>query len=234
MKYVLFDLDGTLLPLDMEGFLKGYLKALSKKMADFIEPEIFAPKLLKATEVMILNTEDKTNEEVFAEYFFQDCLENKAAILGQFEEFYLNEFKALQVYSKPNPSALEVLDYLASKGIGVVIATNPVFPLIAVKERLSWIGIEEYDYKLVTSYETMKYCKPHLQYYEQILEKIGTEAKDCLMVGNDMQEDMIASKLGMKTFLVEDYLIDRNTFQIEPTYRGSFLELREFIYNCVK
>ena len=88
MKYVLFDLDGTLLPLDTEDFIKGYLKVLSKKMANYIQPDVFVPKLLKATEAMVLNLEEKTNEEVFSEHFFKDCPENKVSILKQFEEFY--------------------------------------------------------------------------------------------------------------------------------------------------
>ena len=233
MKYVLFDLDGTLLPLDTEDFIKGYLKVLSKKMANYIQPDVFVPKLLKATEAMVLNLEEKTNEEVFSEHFFKDCPENKVSILKQFEEFYLNEFKSLQIHSKPNPYALEILNYLDSKGVGAIIATNPVFPMIAVKERLSWIGIDECKYRLITSYEKMMYCKPHLQYYKQILKELDAKPEDCLMVGNDMQEDMVASKLGMKTFLVEDYLIDKNTFYIEPTSRGSFLELRDWIMELV-
>ena len=233
MKYVLFDLDGTLLPLDTDEFLKDYLKALSQKMTNHIEPDVFVPKLLKATEAMILNLEDKTNEEVFAEHFFRESPESKTSILEQFEEFYLNEFKSLQVHSKPNPHALKILEYLDSKDVGIVIATNPLFPLIAVKERLRWIDIDEYDFKLITSYEKMKYCKPQLQYYEQILEIINAKPEDCLMVGNDMQEDMIASKLGMKTFLLEDYLIDRNTYRIEPTYKGSFLDLQDYITQII-
>ncbi|WP_028307280.1 HAD family hydrolase [Desulfitibacter alkalitolerans] len=233
MKYVLFDLDGTLLPLDTESFINHYLKVLSKKMASCIEPDAFVPKLLKATEAMILNLEEKTNEEVFTEHFFIDCSESKTSMLKQFEDFYLNEFKSLQIHSKPNPHAMEVLDYLNSKGVGTVIATNPVFPLIAIKERIRWAGVDEYEYKLITSYENMKYCKPHLHYYEQILEEINAKPEECLMVGNDMQEDMVASRLGMKTFLVEDYLIDNNTFSIEPTYRGTFADFRDCIMELI-
>lgn len=233
MKYVLFDLDGTLLPLDTENFLNDYLKTLSKKMANFIEPDRFVSKLLKSTEAMILNLEEKTNEEVFSENFFKDCPENKANMLKQFEEFYLNEFKNLKIHSKPNPYALEIIDYLDAKGIETIIATNPVFPLIAIKERLNWVGIDGYEYKLITSYENMKYCKPNLHYYKQILMELNAKPEDCLMVGNDMQEDMVASKLGMKTFLVEDYLIDNKTFFVEPTYRGSFLDLRDFIRELI-
>ncbi|KUO52239.1 MAG: hypothetical protein APF76_04160 [Desulfitibacter sp. BRH_c19] len=233
MKYVLFDLDGTLLPLDTDDFIKKYLKLLSEKMAHHIEPNIFVPKLLKATEAMVLNIGERTNEEVFIENFFQDSPHNKEFMMKEFEKFYSNEYKTLKIYSKPNPLAIEILDYLNSKDIGVIIATNPVFPIIAIKERMRWVGLDKFKFKLITSYENMKACKPQLQYYQQILDDLSILPEKCLMVGNDIQEDMIAGKLGMKTFLVEDYLIDNRTNHIEPTFRGSFGEMRNYIMELV-
>lgn len=232
MKYVLFDLDGTLLPLDTEHFVQEYLKLLSQTMKDDFEPSHFISRILKATEAMILNLEDKTNEEVFIEYFFTDN-ENVEMTIKKFEIFYMNEFKKLKIHSKPNPYVQDILKYLKSKKIDVVIATNPIFPLIAIEERIRWIGIDSFDFKLITSYENMKFCKPQLQYYQQILDEINANPGDCLMVGNDIQEDIIASKLGMKTFLVEDYLIDNKRYYFEPTYKGSFLDLKNFIKKFV-
>lgn len=233
MKYVLFDLDGTLLPLDTEDFIKRYLRLLSEKMAHHIDPDLFMPKLLKATKAMLLNIGERTNEEVFIEDFFHDCPHNKELIMNEFEEFYNNDYSNLQVYTKPNPLAIEIIEHLSSKDIGIIIATNPVFPLIAIKERISWIGIDNYQFKLITSYENMKFCKPQLQYYQQIINDLEISPKECLMVGNDIQEDMIASELGMKTFLVDDFLIDNKVRHIEPTYRGSFKELRNWIMALV-
>ncbi len=233
MKTILFDLDGTLLPLDTDLFVQKYLEKLSIKMSRYLEPKIFIDKLLKATEAMIINLDDKTNEEVFIEHFFNDWFVDKEEIMQEFENFYLNEFKSLKSVAKPNPYALEILEHLKSKNINLVIATNPLFPLVAIKERLSWIDLKDDYFELITSYETMKYCKPHIQYYQQIVDIMGINPKECLMVGNDVQEDLVASKIGMKTFLVEDYLINSKNSTIETDYRGSFKDLRNFIFENI-
>ena len=49
------------------------------------------------------------------------------------------------------------------------------------------------------------------------------------MVGNDVQEDMIAASLGMKVFLLTDNLINRTGEDISCYPHGSFPELLTFI-----
>jgi FMN phosphatase YigB (HAD superfamily) len=46
----------------------------------------------------------------------------------------------------------------------------------------------------------MSFVKPRLGYYRQICHKIGLDPRDCLMVGNDPVNDMIARKTGMQTY----------------------------------
>jgi len=110
-----------------------------------------------------------------------------------------------------------------------VLATNPLFPLIAIKERMRWAGVSEFDFALITSYEEMHACKPNLEYYREICAKIKVPARNCLMVGNDVEEDLIAQKIGMQTFLVEDYLLNRHDLPINADYRGSLKELYQFV-----
>lgn len=232
MKAFLFDLDGTLLPLDTYQFLQKYLEILSFKMADKFEPEVFVPKLLESTKEMVLNLEDKTNEEVFIGHFFKNITDNPKEIkeiMDRFNAFYENDFKKLKAFTSPNPQAVEIIDYLNKKGYIVVLATNPVFPLIAITERLNWIGLSEKHFKFITSYEVMKYCKPQIQYYKQILQYIKIDPDECMMVGNDVKEDIISKKIGIKTFLVEDYLIDDKEISIEPDLRGTFKDLYSYI-----
>ena len=49
------------------------------------------------------------------------------------------------------------------------------------------------------------------------------------MVGNDVDEDMIAEKLGMKVFLLTDCLLNKNGKDISGYRQGSFAELMEYI-----
>jgi FMN phosphatase YigB (HAD superfamily) len=72
MKYrgVLFDLDGTLLPLNLESFIQDYFRALAASVAEHVEPRRFIFSLLQATQVMLENDGSKTNSQAFMEHFF--------------------------------------------------------------------------------------------------------------------------------------------------------------------
>ena len=49
------------------------------------------------------------------------------------------------------------------------------------------------------------------------------------MVGNDVEEDMVAEGLGMKTFLLTDCLINRKQEPLDRWPHGSFEELRAWL-----
>ena len=63
----------------------------------------------------------------------------------------------------------------------------------------------------------------------EILEKLGCKAEDCLMVGNDVSDDMVAEKLGMKVFLLTDCLINKENVDISIYPNGSFNQLIEYV-----
>ena len=69
-------------------------------------------------------------------------------------------------------------------------------------------------------------------YYREILEKIGLEASECMMVGNDVKEDMVAKELGMKVFLLTDCLINSSNEDISEYPNGGFSDLLDFIKKC--
>ncbi|MCF6095981.1 HAD family hydrolase [Thermovorax subterraneus] len=232
MKAILFDLDGTLLPLDTEEFIENYIKMLSCEMKALIPQDLFVKKLWESTYAMINNTDPgKTNKEVFWENFFEGIECERELILTKIEDFYKNRFPELKKVMKPNPISSIILKEAESIGLELVIATNPIFPEIAIRERLRWINAEKFGYKLITTYENMHFTKPRLEYYEEILSIIGKDPEECLMVGNDVEEDLVASKLGIKTFLVTDYMINRNGIEPKPDYAGSIEDLFHFIKN---
>ena len=231
IKTILFDLDGTLLPIDMEIFLKPYLRGLGEKCSHLIEPKRLINLILEATAAMVNDLDfRRTNEEVFFEYFLSKVDIPRPIWESLFSHFYEEDFPKLREYSgESNHIARLILKEVQDRGINAVIATNPVFPMIAITERMDWAGISDFQFKLITSYEKMHFCKPNLEYYEEILNIIGADPTETLMVGNDMQEDMSASAIGIKTFLVEDWLIDRGAPQYEPDYRGSLEEFYDFL-----
>lgn len=229
-KAILFDLDGTLLPMDGDHFLKKYLGILSEHVSPFMKQEIFVPKLLDSTYQMINNLEsNKTNKEVFIQAFFTGTDLEPEKIMPHFDEFYEKHFPKLAVSFPPEPLVPKIIKKALEKYM-VVVATNPVFPKIAIEERLRWAGIYEQPFSLITSYENMHYCKPQIQYYFEILDKIKVKPEECLMVGNDVEEDLIVKEIGMKTFLVETYAINRQNIKYETDYQGDMEDLLDFLH----
>lgn len=222
IKAILFDLDGTLLPMDTDAFVESYIKLLAQEVAHIVEPQGFVKALWSATHTMIGDKNpEKSNEQVFEEAFLALLEIEKEDIWPVLDKFYAESFPKLVQFTQPNQLSREIIEEVLSQGKKVAVATNPLFPKVAIMERLKWASIEDLPFDHVTYYENSFFTKPHTDYYSGICQAIGVKPEHCLMVGNDMQEDMIASKLGMKTFLITDYLIDRGNHRFEPDWQGS-------------
>lgn len=229
MNTILFDLDGTLLPMEQEVFLKRYMGALSAKLAPFgYEPKALIDGVWKGMEAMVANNGCATNESVFWETF--------SAVLGEgvrqheavFEEFYKNEFVAAKEGTSCAPQAAMVIRTLREKGYELILATNPVFPRVATLARMGWAGISPEDFRDITTYEHYHACKPNPAYFREILEKNGKTPADCLMVGNDTTEDGCAAKAGIELFYLTDCLINEGETDIAQYRHGDFDTLLRF------
>ena len=67
---VLFDLDGTLLPMDQDKFIKIYFGGLAKKMIPHgFDGDKLIGAIWSGTKAMIKNTGEKLNEIVFWDVF---------------------------------------------------------------------------------------------------------------------------------------------------------------------
>ena len=231
----LFDLDGTLLTIETDQFLKYYFGALSSKFEDLCKKQDdFIKLLMDSTEKMIKNDGSRSNQQAFMEAFMEKIevksKEEAAKIKERFDQFYQNEFVALEKHfeiDRENP--LEIIEYLKNKDKKLVLATNPLFPKEAVEKRLSWTGINPADFELLTHYENMSYAKPNPNYYQEILEKINVNPENCLMIGNDLKEDAVAADLGIATLIIEDKLIERGACDYPIEWRGSLREFKELL-----
>lgn len=227
---VLFDLDGTLLPMDLEEYLNNYLSNLAKKVEPLgYNKKEFISNLLFATEYMIKNDGKKTNEEVFwqkfAEIYGNKVYEHKSV----FDSFYENEYNLSKEVCGHNLMATKTVSYLKGRGFELVCATNPLFPDIAMRSRLSWAGVDSNMFSLITSYENSHFSKPFSGYYREILAKIGKKPEECVMVGNDVAEDMPAKKTGMHVFLLTNCLINKKDEDISLYPHGDFNVLIDYI-----
>lgn len=229
IKNVFFDLDGTLLPMDQDQFVKAYFKALSEKLAPYgYDPKKLVAGIWAGTDAMVAGDGSRTNEEVFWQKFAEIFGERVYDDKGKFEEFYAHDFDKAASVCGFNRAAKEIIELLKMRQKRIVLATNPIFPSIATYKRVRWAGLDPSDFELITTYENIGYCKPNLNYYSEILARLGMKGEETLMVGNDVGEDMVASKLGMKVFLVTDCLIDRNA-DITVYDRGSLNDLLSYL-----
>jgi FMN phosphatase YigB (HAD superfamily) len=228
IRAVLFDLDGTLLDSRMDAFLPSYFKALSACVAHLVSAERFIECLLQATQVMMDNDGQATNEEVFARAFYAKIGHPRESLEPIFERFYDQEYPKLEHLTRRIPEARRVVSSAFELGRKVVIATNPLFPAKAIATRMRWADIEGLPYNLITSYENSRACKPNLRYFADILTHLGLAAESCLVVGNE-DLDMVAARLGCPTFLVTDHAAALDPQIPKPIYLGTLLDLEKLL-----
>ena len=228
---VLFDLDGTLLPMDQDVFAKTYFNLLAKNLAPHgYDPQAFVAGLWNSIKTMFVNDGRATNEVVFWQSFAETFGERVYGDKIWFDTFYAEHFDEVAASCGYDERAAQVIALCRDKGLVTALATNPIFPRIATEKRMRWAGLNPADFALYTTYEDSRYCKPNLNYYQEILSQLGVCGEECLMVGNDVSEDMVAEKLGMRVFLLTDCMIHKNKdVDITKYPQGGFDDLLSYI-----
>ncbi len=235
MDTFLFDLDGTLLPMDQDKFVDIYFKGLAQKFALIgNDPKILIATVWEGTKAMINNDGTMSNCERF--------WNTAGKILGGdideyekiFNDYYENEFQMLKEVTQPNTTVKECIRVLKDKGYRIILATNPLFPKIATYSRIRWAGLKPEDFEWITTYENSSYCKPNVKYFEEILDNLSLIPEQCIMIGNDVSDDMSAEFIGMDTYLVTDCLINTQNKDIIHYKKGTLQELLDFIKGLPK
>lgn len=232
IKHILFDLDGTLLPMVQDEFVKFYMPLLAKSYMNAgvsLDPKKFIGAVWAGYEAMVKNDGSRTNREAFWSY-----IEPELPISTEESEkialnFYADEFNQAICTTKPNPVSNQIVKRAKERGFETYLATNPVFPRCATMNRIRWAGLDAEDFKVITTYETCTYCKPNPEYFRGILEEFSLDPSECLMVGNDVAEDLSIRSLGVKTYLVTDTMENKKNLPIDAEYMGTLDELLKFI-----
>ena len=227
---ILFDMDGTLLPMDTDAFTKGYFSLLCKKMAPYgFKPDELVSGVWAGTKAMVKNDGSVTNREAFLTAFadiFGEMAEGKEDV---FNDFYANEFDAAVSFCAPDPDIAPVVRGIAGQGFRVAVATNPIFPRMAVLKRLRWAGFTPDEFACITAYEDSHFCKPNPAYYLEVAERLGVSPSECLMVGNDLVEDSAALKAGMSFFFLDTCPLHTENADPSAFPHGSFRDLAAHI-----
>lgn len=232
---VMFDLDGTLLPFEQEDFIKIYFSELCKKLAPLgYVPEETIKAVWAGTGMMIKNKGQRVNSEAFWE-MFRKLNPDKPDAKPLCDEFYTREFDKAKACLKYIPDHKPMIERLREAGLRLVLATNPIFPLDGVVTRMGWVGLEPADFELITHYDNSSFCKPNPSYFGEILEKIGEKPENCLMVGNNMYEDMrCAEKAGLRCFLVPEFLENPNSDDPSAFSRGTIAQAADYAIELAK
>lgn len=225
---LLFDLDGTLLPMVQRDFTQAYFAELVR----FAQPLGYPPQALidalwRGVQAMVDNDGRATNRERFWASFAGSFGAQALAHEPLFRQFYAGPFHNARRGVLPCRPLGNLMASLRDKGYTLALATNPLFPLEGVRTRLSWAGLTDRDFAWVTTYDNSTYCKPHPRYYLDILRALGKAPDNCLMCGNDVAEDMPAAQAGMAVYLVTDCLEHGQGTDISQWPHGSLAELEK-------
>ncbi|MCS7251570.1 MAG: HAD family hydrolase [Anaerolineae bacterium] len=204
IRAVLFDLDGTLLNNDMERFMPIYLDRLQRFMAPYYPPEPFLSALFTAVrEAIYWPDSRRTVWKRFAEAFERETKRPMESWMPHFERFYMEVFPSLRVLTEPMVEAWWLIERARMRGLRIAIATNPVFPEIAIRQRLEWAGLGDISFDWITTMENMHFTKPWPAYYQEVAARLEVPPEACGMIGNDWRQDIQpAQQVGMQTFWV--------------------------------
>lgn len=200
MKLILFDLDKTLLDINFDEFLKSYFLLLIPKLSKIIKDKDPLKILQISVDYMIYEKNGELNIDKFYKKFIELSKIDINILKEIFLDFYINDFPKLKIYGKPREGGREIVLKLMDLGYNVVIATNSIFPEIAIMQRIEWANLKDINFSLITTMENMHYAKPNVEYYVEILDKLNSKPEDSIMIGDDLEMDILpAQKLGIKT-----------------------------------
>ena len=231
IKAVLFDLDATLLPMDQDVFLKTYFGLLTKTMvANGYNGDIFMKALWAGIHTILKNDGGMTNEQAFWQAFKAFYAGGDGPRETVFNYFYQNVFIGTKQACYYDERPRKIVDKVKEKGLIQALATAPVVPLIATETRMGYVGLSPTDFSLVTSYETCTSSKPNPHYYRDVAARLGVTPAECLMVGNDVTDDILpATEVGMQVFLLTDYLINKIDADITVWPHGNYDDLLAYL-----
>lgn len=211
---LLLDLDDTLLINKMDTFVPAYLKALAAHLASSVNPEQLIKELLRATQIMLENDRpDRTLKETFDSIFFPALGISQAQLQESIDIFYQTQFPNLSPLTQPMPGAVELITAALERQYDLILATNPLFPRLAILHRMDWAGLAPYrqHFQVIPSYESFHFAKPNPAYFAELLARDGWKEQPAVMIGDDLHNDIYPSrKAGLKTYWVTSGIVEQS------------------------
>lgn len=227
---ILFDLDGTLLNIRMDAYIRAYIDGLARCFEDLADRMVFAEVLISSAYALLASRSgEQTNEQFFLSLVASQLGIGKEQMLKRLQHFYQEGLASLSEMVRPFPQSRAIVQSCFDKNLKVALATNPVFPRPVVDARLRSAGLNDFPYHLISSYENSHYCKPNPEFFLNIVSRLELDPSQVVMVGNDTQYDLPAPRTGIATFLVDTCLIDHGKLAGNATWRGDHNDLLHFL-----
>ncbi len=227
---ILFDLDGTLLPMETDRFIDLYYDGMAIAAQPFgLSRQYLYDVVEEAFVAMLHNPGQMTNHDLFYSHLRANAGDNYKLVCQIFDRFSDVEFDKVRECTMINPMCPRWIRDLRAKGYRIVLATNPLFPARCTQRRIRWANMDPQDFQLVTSYENHFYSKPSKEYYMEIMEQCGLVPEQCLMVGNDVKEDMVARELGMQVYLLKNNLVNSHNLDYSAYPQGYYEDFTALI-----
>ncbi len=204
LEAVLLDLDNTLILYDEIEYYHDYFEKIHHSFEDIFELDALKDRLVAGTLSLGSSKGEQSNRDQFMTVFASGHLEKRENLWRRFMKFYGNGYSEMgRNVSVPEGLHAGLLR-LRQTGLKLVIASNPIFPVLAQQVRVRWGGLKPEWFDLFTSIENMRYVKPGTNYFLQACSLIGIAPENCLMVGNDPVNDMAAAGAGLRTYRTTD------------------------------
>jgi len=242
IKAVLLDMDNTVLKNPDRAFATAFLTKFEQHFETNLAVQGSALVFRRLISLFSRGRiGDESNSELTVRTMAETTGQSPEKIRTTLNQFYDEIYPFLQSCIQPVAGVVKLIEELRDAGHKVIIATNPIYPASAVKQRLMWANLpaQDADYDFITSADNMHYAKPDPAYFAEILGRIGVEPDETIMVGDSFRNDIRpAQTIGIHTYHLKehtlaDFMVDfpaikrqvaRQQLQpsmIEPQLRGN-------------
>lgn len=232
LKAVVFDMDGTLLNINLAAFIAVFVRDEARLLADIARRNPFSALAALGGTLYELNADDRPeNDDRTNLSFYVDALRRRTGVplddpvIAEAFEYYEREVLPGRndgiIAARPREGAREAIEKVTDRGLRVALLTNPSFTRACIECRMGWGNLLDAPFELVTTMETNTRCKPSTRYYLESLDALGLQPHEVLMVGNDPKRDFPTPDCGIQTAFVG------SGSPLRATWSGSMLAFAE-------